>query len=1448
MVIATNPKLAGTKAQAVAIEALKTEGVTETEIKDAAVRAENTLAELARLGSIPVQKPVAPQVPTKPEPEVVGGTEIDLGMRELEKSQRQRQTVRKADDLVSRTRLTGPVLETNTAGEAAVLIADNKALTVFERMLARTLKRFLEKTKTKFVIVTDANTLPERIKNIFVTEDGTTVTAGVYDSQTNTIYLDAVEGADSGTALHEMVHAVTLDMIYSYIKDRDSISPEAQVALDGILELMYRAQAHYAMLVETGRNTPGLDLYAQSTEGFTDLAEFVSYGITGAELQKMLLSMPPIAKGALAKIRSAFSNFVDAIASMLGVPNLQYNAFEQLIDLTGVVAEETVKGTPFKASEIVQAKNESKKLSSLAKVQAEQLEVEKLLTRGNPLLKLSRDPKTAIADLTFYAKLMGSRAYRGLLRAADSTMLATIARNKGLTMGDKLASTLGELTVYRSKKFDIAITITKKWESFLRKNKDAVGDMFSLIHLSTLFDVLVYDVKTKSFVGVKSSIKTDPEVEDLRYQLTQLQAMTSPTQPQKTEITKLKTALEDRIQSIRDLFVTVDSLKSKTGGAQALEIYAELAAKSESDIQEMHTLLMDNIRNDPNIPGTETDVASDKGRLMAQIVVDYQEIRKLRVYFPLVRYGKYGLRGMNASGSRREFFRMFETEMERDLFVRDFGAANPTIQLIPQDLTNIGKTMRDELQSDSKQLRDMFNQIDKIQTLGPEAVDTLKDTIYQMYLSTLPSGNMRKAFLHRKGVVGYDNDALRAFASNQSSTINQLSRLKFGRVIRNQIVEGRASLEGEPENTPERREKETIIDELALRAETELSPPQMGTAEEKLDAASRLGTKAGFLFMLTSIRSALIQPTQLMMFGFGTLHSEFGAGKTASMAVKYMGNFLTAKALAANEIGPTGEILNSSGQPAMRNSSYVQKSPLKDTLQKAWDYANLRNTFVATRTHDLTSMSVAEESELRMRGTGAQSGADKASKFALGVFTGPIHHIERVTREVFFMSAFELEYERRQKAGETGDAAIDAASEVAIRLTNEAMFNYSSFNKPRFAKQWYGRMGYQFMTYQVQAVSYLVGNFYKAFAASGLTKAEKKKAATKFYDLMGMGLLFGGTTGMFGYTAMVGLIDGLREALRPDVDDEDADLFYDIDDAGNPIGLRSYDLYIRNNLVPRYFGPGSALAKQLGLSPETAQMLQRGVEMGPVNILTDWNAQASLALDGLWFQGSAGKNESTEDTVINFAFDRFFGPSASIIRNFAKGYETIVNEGEIARGLEMMAPAAIREPMEAVRFATQGNVTRAGDVLKPAEYYTYWKLTGQALGFGSTEVAESQVSTYAARQMVTKIAAEKIEIYDAFEKAVNTLHKTIDKHGADSRQALVADNQMQEVLDALRAYNYKNFFDPIKPGDLSSSLRERLRRSGITDEGFYLGGGIAPFVYQIIRNSRSVENPPKETE
>jgi hypothetical protein len=100
------------------------------------------------------------------------------------------------------------------------------------------------------------------------------------------------------------------------------------------------------------------------------------------------------------------------------------------------------------------------------------------------------------------------------------------------------------------------------------------------------------------------------------------------------------------------------------------------------------------------------------------------------------------------------------------------------------------------------------------------------------------------------------------------------------------------------------------------------------------------------------------------------------------------------------------------------------------------------------------------------------------------------------------------------------------------------------------------------------------------------------------------------------------------------------------------------------------------------------------------------------------------------------------GPFASIIRNVSTGTEKIV-EGDIALGLEMMLPAFLKQPMKAMRFASEGNITPGGQVLKPAEYYTYWKLTGQALGFGSTEVAESQVATYKLNEVIEGIKKEK---------------------------------------------------------------------------------------------------------
>ena len=1450
MRIASNPKLEGKASYAAAQETLKDPNIPQAEFDAAALKARIDAEQFGRAPAIPTRAERAkPPVQTAPE---AGAEATDADVAALERRQTQaaraEEAIAKTPQLTTQDLLPPEVQAEATATGLFAAIGKLKGGTAFEKQLARILSRMTKQTGTRVVTFTDPATLPEAVRNEFL-KDGNIVTAGLFEPVENVIYLHADEGGDARTALHEGIHAVTLDMVVSYQIDPNSVSAAARQAVEGIIAIQSSAAARYAELKAAGRTTAALDHTARSTGNFTDLKEFISYGMTAPALQRMLLGMPPESKGFIKDVTSAFSSLVAAIADMLGLNSSSYSALEQLIDLTGVVAQETMKGTPYKASEIAQAKNLRRQVSTLQQAKAIANRINAVLGKQKSLYQLLRDPKAAIEKMRYSGKYVTGRAYRAMLQAFDTNMLTALANTKDYQIGmaDRLAKLMQDLVSYRSQRIDASSRIAKDWEAYIAKNPDNAKPLTDLFNDSTLFNIVVYDVDSKTFLSVKNSIDNDAEVSDLRFTISSIDRipLQNRTREEKAALTIAKKELADRVQSITELFQRVAALKATPNGQGALDLYARVQDKYRADVKEAVTLLLDTIRKDAAIPGTEADPSSDKGALMANIVADYTEMLKLKVYSPLSRPGRFALNVTDSAG-KRVFYKSFETDGKREDFIREYELQYPTDLLTRVDQEDRAGTMRDLLLNDSTRVTDLFARIDKVKSGVPDAAQDLKDSIYQLYLQTLPSGAARKSVVNRKGVLGFEEDALRSFAINQSTLVNQLARLKYGNQIRNEIAAGKESLKGIPATDKNIREKTAIIDILAERATVTLSPPSMGSMEEKADAASRLGTKASFLFMLTSMRSAIIQPTQLIMFGFGGLHAKFGAGKSAAMAAKYMGNFLTARALSRTELDEAGNVVDEKGEAAMRNSKYVTESPIKDALQKAYDVADVRNLFIDTRASDLAGSADAQESELRQAGGGTS--ISKGAQAGLNFVSAPIHHAERVSREVFFMSAFELAYEKQLAQGKKGDAAIEAATEQAIELTKTLMFDYSALNKPLFAKTWYGRMGYQFMTYRVQALAHIVTNFYKAFAASGLTKAEKKEAAVMFWDTMGMGLFFGGVTGMFGYTAMVALIDGLREALRPDLDDEDADLYYDIDDAGNPLGLRSIDLYFRNHMLDKYFGPGSGLAEFMGLTPEQAQQLQRGVELGVPSALTDWNVQSSMSLDGLIYNSYGRQDNSLEDTAVNLAFDTMFGPSASLARNFLKGYETMVNEGEILRGFEMMSPAFLREPLEAMRFATDGNVTRAGDVLKPEEYYTGWKVVGQALGFGSTEVAESQVSTFAARKLIDEIKAEKVAVYDNFEKAFKERNAAVDEYGPESRQAIVAGNKFDDALQEVRRYNYKNFFDGITTDDLMSSLGERLRRDGITDEGLYLGDAVAPYLNRIIMPSRAVTNPPEEAQ
>ena len=1343
----------------------------------------------------------------------------------------------------------GPIEEATTAEEAMEVIRSDTNRTDFERGLAALFRPIAKKLATKFQLIEKVEQVPDSLLKYWVDENGKQISAGLFDPETNTMYIDSVEGLDARTVLHEMIHASTLDIISSF-KQGLLISQEAQAAIDDTLLLMHQVGIQYQNLLASGRASPALQRLAKSTDNFTDLAEFLSYGITEQPLQEMLLNMAPVNKYQLGAIKTAFSNFADLIRRMLGRPTRDISAFEQLIDLTGRIAEEQERTRPKRASQVVQAKKQVEKLSKVQKLQAQQNTLRKFLGQSKGIINAVRDPEKGVRDFLAFADAMDVNTMQGVLGAFTNTMLTKLADGFNMSVVGKLNKTQNELTVYRSKKLDMLSKQVDGWEKYILANTEGGAILEDLLHFSSVFDVLIYNTKTKRTISLKQSKNTDTTLRGLKFELQEMNKNPSPTNDEIAEMDRLEREVAKREEEIEDVFKIYEELKASKNGATGLEIYAQTLQEYENDLNEQQALLMDNVRKDPNIPGTEQDTKSPKGKLLANIVRDYQEARKLRVYVPLTRPGKYGVRMPGKNGALYPF----ETRAEANRFIADYMADNPTSpRPQPETFKDPAKSLREQITSDSLRLQEIFKQIDDIQTLGEEGVNTLKDTIYQMYLLSLPEGNVRRAYIRRKNRAGFSNDALRAFITTKLANINQTSRAKYSRVIRNQISEGRAQIEGEQRDQPtivgetardvqkrykEFEKKNAVLNEVSLRATNELSPPKLNDVESVLDYASRAGTKTGFLFLLSSMRSAIIQPTQLAIFGYGTLHAEYGAAKTSLMAGKYMKNFMTFRGLGSTDSGENGEILDERGEPAIRNSKYVKGSPIKNALQKAWDYADMRNIFIATRIHDITGRAEPEESAIRATGSRTRMRASRATKFTYSVMTGALHHLERTSREVFYMSAFELEYEKQLKAGVTGDAAIEAAAEKAIKLTFEGMFDYSSYNKPRYAKQWWGRMAYQFKSYQFQALGYIVQNFYKAYAASGLTREEKKKAATKFWDTMGMGFVFGGATGMFGYTAAVAFMDGLREFLRPDYDDEDADYFYDVDNAGNPLGLRSIDLYIRNNLIPRYFGAESGLAQQFGLEPETAELLARAVELGPISALTDWNAQPSLALDGLWFRDSVPR-ETTEDAWVNGMFDFTLGAFGGVARNTARGFDFML-EGDVMRGFETMAPGFIKEPMEALRLGTQGFKTRDGITeIRPADYYDAWKLLGQTIGFGSTEVAESQESTFILKRLQAERTEARNTLYQDYAEVADKVVEANMSAGAESEEAKKATAELLDMQKEVAKYNYMYFYDAISPEDLERSVTTRMKRAAISTDGLFLNSKEAPYMYPIIKDSRS---------
>ena len=360
------------------------------------------------------------------------------------------------------------------------------------------------------------------------------------------------------------------------------------------------------------------------------------------------------------------------------------------------------------------------------------------------------------------------------------------------------------------------------------------------------------------------------------------------------------------------------------------------------------------------------------------------------------------------------------------------------------------------------------------------------------------------------------------------------------------------------------------------------------------------------------------------------------------------------------------------------------------------------------------------------------------------------HHAEKFNRQVTFVAAYRL----AKQAG----ADSEAAFEQAKKATYDGHFDYAAQNRPRFMMGNVAKVVFLFKQYS-QNILYALGrNAYLAF--KGDKEARKTLAGLLVSHAMASGIL-----GL----PFVSTLLALASMLGSDDDDP-----WDAEAA------------LRNMLADTF-------------GDKAGEVMAKGFSR-----LTPLDVSGRLGLNQLIFpdiqDGLEGKKWA-ESLVV--------GSTGAVVGagiGAADGVQKIL-DGRYMEGLESMLPVAIRNPLKAVRYATDGQVDKSGIMVK--DDFNLFELAGQAVGFRPSDLALKQEGKSAVYQRDRALSAARAKILSAMAKAV------VEQDAA----------ALRELRGVVAQWNRKHPERAIKSENIMAGVRNRQRRVAGAKDGIYLPEG-----------------------
>ena len=778
----------------------------------------------------------------------------------------------------------------------------------------------------------------------------------------------------------------------------------------------------------------------------------------------------------------------------------------------------------------------------------------------------------------------------------------------------------------------------------------------------------------------------------------------------------------------------------KALGADGQRVYKRVKEHFER-LSQYFTQLLDDQITDSKLP------IAEKANLMKKIRSIYETGSKITPYFPLVRVGDFWL--AIGKGKTRKFF-MFETAEERDNAMQKFAdervkqkpdesnsafekrrADNLLELLTDQEFVhgnNVSELRRHSADS-SALLMEIFNAIDSADLGDTEAKETLKDAVYQVYLQSMPDQSFRKQFIHRKGVTGFRPDLLRNVAHTTAKMATQLARIKYAPLLRNSVSAARDSISNRPTYEP-------FVTEMSNRVRESLGAFVEGTAAKIVG----LLNKASYIYYLSSASSALLQPLSLFQTGMPVL-SRYGTVNATREMGRMMKVWQQFGAYKQNKDGTKSWVA-----PSVEHSKALtpeERRAVREMLARdvtTSTYANAVFEYKKTPTENLSPPIVS-------------FGKSTVDMLVLG---GLMHSTERLSREMMFMSSFRL----NRQAGKTFEQSI----EQATYDTNEALGNYGDYNRPGFMRSLPGKVLTQFMMYPLHVTLFMLKNF-KEMAApmDGRTRAE---AAKKFFGTMGTSFVLAGAVGLPMFSVVMGLLGWAWEEMKDDDWPED---------------MKSMDFELWFRTV--------WLEEQLGGVRIGGKKLSEVVERGVANALTGLDISGRTSLNNLWIR-EGKETKGVKEEIMALALEKA-GPGINMLVSLAEGIEAFYR-GDISKGVQKITPAGFRNFKTAYDLFTEGAKDNKGTKILSKDAFSTGVLIGQAVGFRSDLLANTQYVNFKVIGLQQKIDNQRNRLLldiekqfrnKEFKKFNELLNKDVAKFNKRFPTFEITDEQILESIE-----------------------------------------------------------------